>query len=420
MAEIETEPVPTGTPAEASPAERPDRTPASTVFVGFAGGVDPEQARVFAEELATDVLLRDMQVTLALPGAEVARTTISPCMELLTYPLPNADGALSPWAQRAAAQVALLGHAAEQQAAVAALLGSEIAALNPAAVQALAEPILKHSADLAIATYRHAPFDGLLNTAILAPLTRALYGKRIRFPLAPDFAVSPRLGARLSVTAHSRSGIGAPVLWPGTVAAGIDAAVSEVQLGVQLATPTGDFELRDVVTQIVGSAFGEMESHAPLWQRVRCAPSPAPAAVPVSPQTRAAANEIDISPMIQSFLLASRNLQDVWGLVLPPVTLLDLKRITQQPEEKFRLPDELWVRIVYDFALAYRLRTINRTHLLGALTPLYLGWVASFIHETARPDALETETRGERLARAFEEGKPYLVRRWRWPDRFNP
>jgi hypothetical protein len=124
--------------------------------------------------------------------------------------------------------------------------------------------------------------------------------------------------------------------------------------------------------------------------------------------------------MIQSFLLASRNLQDVWGLVLPPVTLLDLKRITQQPEEKFRLPDELWVRIVYDFALAYRLRTINRTHLLGALTPLYLGWVASFIHETARPDALETETRGERLARAFEEGKPYLVRRWRWPDRFNP
>jgi hypothetical protein len=78
------------------------------------------------------------------------------------------------------------------------------------------------------------------------------------------------------------------------------------------------------------------------------------------------------------------------------------------------------VRIVYDFALAYRLRTMNRTHLLGALTPLYLGWVASHIHETRLPDALETEARAERLARAFEEGKPYLVRRWRWPDRFNP
>ena len=34
---------------------------------------------------------------------------------------------------------------------------------------------------------------------------------------------------------------------------------------------------------------------------------------------------------------------------------------------------------VFDFILAYRLRTINRGHLLGALTPLYLAWVASHI-----------------------------------------
>jgi hypothetical protein len=24
------------------------------------------------------------------------------------------------------------------------------------------------------------------------------------------------------------------------------------------------------------------------------------------------------------------------------------------------------------------------------------------------------------LERAFEQNKPYLVQRWRWPDRFNP
>jgi len=26
----------------------------------------------------------------------------------------------------------------------------------------------------------------------------------------------------------------------------------------------------------------------------------------------------------------------------------------------------------------------------------------------------------ERLCTAFENGKPYLLSRWRWPDRFNP
>ena len=65
-------------------------------------------------------------------------------------------------------------------------------------------------------------------------------------------------------------------------------------------------------------------------------------------------------------------------------------------------------------------RVISRTHLLGALTPLYLGWVASYALEVANCSAADAEQRLERLARAYEDGKPYLLSRWRWPDRFNP
>jgi hypothetical protein len=54
------------------------------------------------------------------------------------------------------------------------------------------------------------------------------------------------------------------------------------------------------------------------------------------------------------------------------------------------------------------------------MTPLYLGWVVSYAREvqTATPEAVES--RLERLSRAFEAGKSYLMSRWRWPDRFNP
>jgi len=83
------------------------------------------------------------------------------------------------------------------------------------------------------------------------------------------------------------------------------------------------------------------------------------------------------------------------------------------------MPDELWTRIVYDFILAYRLRTINRGHLLGALTPLYLAWTASHLILTAS-DTPTPEQHIQEQAIAFETGKPYLVSRWRWPDRFNP
>jgi hypothetical protein len=126
----------------------------------------------------------------------------------------------------------------------------------------------------------------------------------------------------------------------------------------------------------------------------------------------------DISPMLDAFRLAYTNLREIWSLVLPPNTLLGLKRLYVTDAATFRMPDNLWARIVFDFLLAYRLRTINRGHLLGALIPLYLAWVASHINITS--SGTDAERHIEAVAAAFEADKPYLVSRWRWPDRFNP
>jgi hypothetical protein len=122
--------------------------------------------------------------------------------------------------------------------------------------------------------------------------------------------------------------------------------------------------------------------------------------------------------MLDAFHLAYTNLREIWSLVLPPNTLLGLKRLSLTEGAAFRMPDGLWARIVFDFLLAYRLRTINRGHLLGALIPLYLAWVASHINVTA--SGTNPERHIEAVAAAFEADKPYLVSRWRWPDRFNP
>jgi hypothetical protein len=80
----------------------------------------------------------------------------------------------------------------------------------------------------------------------------------------------------------------------------------------------------------------------------------------------------------------------------------------------------MWARIVYDFALGHRLRTISRDHLLKSITPLYLGWTASYALEVQTAGPAEVESRIERLCQVYEDNKPYLVSRWRWPDRFNP
>ena len=124
--------------------------------------------------------------------------------------------------------------------------------------------------------------------------------------------------------------------------------------------------------------------------------------------------------MVESFRLASSNLQDIWSQVMTPRTLLAVKRLAEAKGSHHSMPDALWVRIVYDFLAAFRARTVNRNHLLGALMPLYLGWAASYVLAVSADGEQTAERRVASLAAAFEADKPYLVARWRWPDRFNP
>lgn len=122
--------------------------------------------------------------------------------------------------------------------------------------------------------------------------------------------------------------------------------------------------------------------------------------------------------MVDAFRLAYKNLQEIWSLALPPQSLLALKKLSLSEPASFAIAPAQWARIVYDFVLAYHLRTLNRGHLMGAFTPLYLAWVASTLR-VAIDDASAVAHR-EETAVAFEREKPYLVARWRWPDRFNP
>jgi hypothetical protein len=110
---------------------------------------------------------------------------------------------------------------------------------------------------------------------------------------------------------------------------------------------------------------------------------------------------------------------EIWSLVLPPQSLLALKRLSVASPETFTVAPQLWARIVYDFILAFHLRTINRGHLLGAFTSLYLAWVASYLSSAGHATSASARLIAETVS-AFELEKPYLLARWRWPDRFNP
>jgi hypothetical protein len=305
--------------------------------------------------------------------------------------------------------------AREQQARAILMLGPGAHSLKPQALRELADSVLNASVDLAIPRYTLPPHSGLINSAILYPLTRALFATRIRFPLTIDLGLSIRMAERLATVGKRFAATNQDdaILWPVNEATVAAFQIDEVEVGTRDVPQPSDPDINTILALVTGSLFADIEARAAFWQRPRRLPAPHLQL----DETLLSDGTADVPRMVEAFRLANSNLQEIWSLVLPPNSLLALKRTSVLEASVFRMPENLWARIIYDFVVAYRLRTINRGHLLGALIPLYLAWVAGHLNVTA--SGTPSERHIEAVATAFEADKPYLVARWRWPDRFN-
>jgi hypothetical protein len=350
-------------------------------------------------------------VLVATPDTAPQSSSGSP-LRLLSYTLNSVSA--TPWMLTASDYLNTYKLAQENNATACVILGAEAQSLHPEAIRALAKSALQ--CDLTLAHYDLGPREGLVNSAILYPVTCALFSTRPRFPLAIDLALSLRMAERLATTAQrfTATGQNDGLIWPLSEAASANYSIAEVNVGPRSFLQPVSADINGLLAQIAGSLFADVDAKAAFWQRARGTQP----THPITQSTPIAEPPPDIAAMLDAFRLAYTNLHEIWSLVLPPNSLLGLKKLSLMQPENFRMPDNLWARIVYDFILAFRLRTINRGHLLGALTPLYLAWVAS--HLTLVSNGTPPEKHIQDLAIAFETDKPYLVSRWRWPDRFNP
>jgi hypothetical protein len=381
--------------------------PAASLLVVLAS-MPPEQVESILDKLVQVLPAEDLLVA----AEDTVTAEMHPGLRIVPVPETNAD-----WTFRAADFVRVHQLAQKHEARSILMLGREADSLSSLALLDLCNGMVPGPNDLTMPRYSLPANAGLVNSAILYPLTRALFSQRARYPLAVDLGLSSRMAERLAMAGQrftSGANQGNALLWPLNEAAVAGFVINEVDVGPREVPQPMNTDLNSILAQVAGSLFADIEVKAAFWQRSRVLPP----ARGVLTQLPAAETPADIHPMLDSFRLAYTNLREIWSLVLPPNSLLGLKRLSATDAATFRMPESLWARIVYDFLLAYRLRTINRGHLLGALTPLYLAWVASHINVLA--SGTEAERHVEAVAAAFEAEKPYLVSRWRWPDRFNP
>lgn len=307
----------------------------------------------------------------------------------------------------------ILGIAHRLDARVLVLLEADVTTVTDEWPQRLARPVREDGADWVAAAYLRHRYDGTITRLLLSPLVRALYGRRLHQPLAGQQALSARLVEHLLV--HPRwnwTGRDVTDVWIVGTAIADGFSVWEVPLGpycVHSATRSQD--LPTMVAQSLGSVFTVMDRHQDLWLETRGSePVPGYADAPVP---LAEAIDVDVDRMIEAFRLGLRDLTPIWEHIMTTETLGDVLTLEAHAGGRFRFPDDLWARVVYDFALGHHYGVVHREHLLRSLVPLYLGRTAAFIVATHDRGAAATEAHVEAVGTAFERQKPYLVERWR-------
>lgn len=371
-----------------------------------------------AEPLRAMVICNNGTHDPAAAGIEVNHDSQSP--EISTYSLPLPGPAETPQQSISSVYRKVFTVGGKLGARACSVIVSQPQAVTRHWIFRLVQPVMNLGFDLVTPCYARQKMEGLLTRSILSPLQRALYGEQIQNPMGPDFGLSGKLLQRvLTQEPAGRRGpeVNALASIASTAACG-GFQICETYLGLRTQRATDWGNLSSLLAEVLGPVFLDMEGRAAQWQRIRGSRALPQFGQPEAPP--ADTGSVDVHSMIESFRLGTQNLQDVWGMILPPTTLLELRRLSRVSEDQFRLPDQVWVRIIYDFALGHRLRTISRDHLLRSITPLYLGWIASFVLETQTVGLEEVEARIERLSKAYEDNKSYLVSRWRWPDRFSP
>jgi len=293
------------------------------------------------------------------------------------------------------------------------VVDSDLRSITPHWVELLAAPVLDRGFDYIAPFYLRHKYDGTITNSIIYPMTRTLFGRRIRQPIGGDFGLSGKVASRFLTkdvweTDVARYGID---IWMTLTAMAEGFRVGQSYLGAKLhdaKDPGAD--LTAMFRQVVSSLFGLMETYETVWQKVGSSePVPMfglPFDVGLEPIP------VDVERMKRAFQQGLRDLDGIYRSFLSPSTVEGLVGAALETGDGFRVPDALWVRLVYEFAAAYHGRLLDRDHLLQSLIPLYLGRTGSFVLDVQIADAVKVEEQIESLAREFEAQKPYLLECW--------
>ena len=293
-----------------------------------------------------------------------------------------------------------------------AVVDSDLRSITPEWIARLIGPIVGGETDYVTPLYARHKHDGTITNTIAYPLTRALYGARVRQPIGGEFG----FGADLA-----RVYLAEPV-WESDVAKfGIDifmtttalargVRVAQAFLGAKIHDPKDPgADLGPMFTQVVGTILALARRNTDIWSGVKGSrdipvigeisvvePEPVNASVPL---------------LVEKFREGAAEQVRSWNEVFSAATRGYIAAKTAAAGHAKAVDGRVWAKAVYEVVAAAKDRD-DTEGLARALLPLYYGRVAALIGEVEGLDQAGAERVVEQQALVFEQTKPYLLERW--------
>jgi hypothetical protein len=292
------------------------------------------------------------------------------------------------------------------------VMDADLRSITPEWVQALARPVLEDKADFVAPLYARHKYDGTITNHIVYPMTRALYGRRLRQPIGGDFGFSGRmaeiyLSKDVWMTDIARFGID---IWMTTVALNEASRVGQTGLGLKIhdaKDPGSDLEM--MFRQVVSTLFFMMSDYESHWIPVQGSQE-VPLFDGLSNGGTIPPLTVNEGRLVREFKEGFEQFASLYREILTPEHYDGLVEACR-PKAQGGAVDfgpNLWAGIVYDFAYTFHNWSRNRHQLVNIMLPLYFGRTAAYVEEVKGMSGEEAEAVIERQALIFEERKSYL------------
>jgi len=309
---------------------------------------------------------------------------------------------------------ALFRTAVELNAEACCVVDADLRSITPEWIELLLSPVIQKGFDFVTPLYSRHKYDGTITNSIVYPVTRTLYGRRVRQPIGGEFGFSGKM-AEFYVSqdvweSHvARFGVD---IWMTTEAIANDFKVCQTFLGAKIHDPKDPgSDLADMLLQVVATLFNLTEKHYEKWKDERGSSD-----VPTfgfKYHVGLESVKVNAEKMLGIFMAGLKDLRSIWLDIIGPGDLGEIERLGSLTGGEFRFPAGLWARIVYDYILAYHKKVMSPEHLIRSLVPLYLGKTASFVMEAENMEQEGAEAEIEKLCLEFENKKDYLVTNWK-------